>query len=102
MAEGLWKSASHLGDLAFSRRDEYQADDTAWDLLSATYFDNKYILRRYHPNSVRKLLTKLWNHEGRNNDKTGWESTHPGTKDRIDALKEKWNKLSIVQKRRFV
>ena len=75
VAEGLWKSASHLGDLAFSRRDEYQADETAWDLLSATYFDNKYILRRYHPNSVRKLLTKLWNYQGRNNDKTGWEST---------------------------
>ena len=103
VAEGLWKSASYLGDLAFSRKDEYQADDAAWDLLSATYLDNRYMLRRYHPNSVRKLLTKLWDYQGRDSatDTAGWESTHPATKERIDALKEKWNKLDIRQKRRF-
>jgi len=103
VAEGLWKSASYLGDLGFSRRDEYQADAAAWDLLSATYLDNKYVLRRYHPNSVKKLLTKLWDFQGRDASATaGWESTHPGTKERIDALKEKWSKLDSRQKRRFV
>ncbi|KAL7498820.1 hypothetical protein ACHAWT_006677 [Skeletonema menzelii] len=103
VAEGLWKSASYLGDLGFSRRDEYQADAAAWDLLSATYLDNRYILRRYHPNSVKKLLTKLWDYQGRDATATaGWESTHPGTEERLDALKEKWSKLDSRQKRRFV
>jgi len=105
VAEGLWKSASYLGNLAFSRKQEYQADAAAWDLLSATYLDNRYILRRYHPNSVRKLLTKLWDYQGRDYAGTataGWESTHPGTKERIDALKQKWNKLDGRQKRKFV
>lgn len=102
VAEGLWKSASYLGDLGFSRRDEYQADAAAWDLLSATYLDNRYVLRRYHPNSVKKLLSKLWDYQGRETATAGWESTHPGTKERIDALKEKWNKLDSRQKRRFV
>jgi Zn-dependent protease with chaperone function len=104
VAEGLWKSASYLGNLAFSRKQEYQADGAAWDLLSATYLDNRYILRRYHPNSMMKLLTKLWDYQGRDagTATAGWESTHPGTKERIDALKEKWNKLDRKQKRRFV
>ena len=103
VAEGLWKSASYLGDLGFSRRDEYQADAAAWDLLSATYLDNRYILRRYHPNSVKKLLTKLWDYQGRDATATaGWESTHPGTEERLDALKEKWSKLDSRRKRRFV
>lgn len=102
VAEGLWKSASYLGDLGFSRRDEYQADAAAWDLLSATYLDNRYILRRYHPNSVKKLLMKLWDFQGRDGSATAsWESTHPGTAERIDALKEKWNKLDRRQRRKF-
>mmetsp|Transcript_17723 Transcript_17723/g.27808 ORF Transcript_17723/g.27808 Transcript_17723/m.27808 type:complete len:336 (-) Transcript_17723:219-1226(-) len=103
VAEGLWKSASYLGDLGFSRRDEYQADAAAWDLLSGTYMDNNNVMRRFHPNSVKKLLTKLWDFNGRDASATaGWESTHPGTKERIDALKEKWSKLDSRQKRRFV
>lgn len=104
VAEGLWKSASYLGDLGFSRRDEYQADAAAWDLLSETYKDKRNV-RRYHPNSVKKLLTKLWDfngHDGNASATAGWESTHPGTKERIDALKEKWSKLDSRQKRKFV
>lgn len=102
VAEGLWKSASYLGDLGFSRRDEYQADAAAWDLLSETYNEKRNV-RRYHPNSVKKLLTKLWEFNGRDASATaGWESTHPGTKERIDALKEKWSKLDSRQKRKFV
>lgn len=100
---GTWKSASYLVDLGFSRRDEYQADAAAWDLLSATHLDNRYILRRYHPNSVKKLLMKLWDLQGRGGSATAsWESTHPGTEERIEALKDKWNKLDRRQRRKFV
>lgn len=33
VAEGLWKSASLFGELAFSRSDEYQADEAAWKAM---------------------------------------------------------------------
>lgn len=103
VAEGLWKSASYLGELAFSRLDEYQADNAAWDLLAGTYsFGNYHGARRqYHPGAVRRLLRKLWEYQG-GSGSTSWESTHPGTRDRMDALKKKWNSLTLVEKRRFV
>eukprot|EP00571_Detonula_confervacea_P008107 CAMPEP_0172317908 /NCGR_PEP_ID=MMETSP1058-20130122/33254_1 /TAXON_ID=83371 /ORGANISM="Detonula confervacea, Strain CCMP 353" /LENGTH=320 /DNA_ID=CAMNT_0013032589 /DNA_START=154 /DNA_END=1113 /DNA_ORIENTATION=- len=89
VAEGLWKSASYLGELSFSRTDEYQADDAAWDLLASTYSFGRSSARQYHPKSVRRLLRKLWEYQG-GTGSTSWESTHPGTKDRIGALEEKW------------
>ena len=98
VAEVLWKSASFLGDMAFSRSDEYQADGAAWDLLASTYSVRK--ARQYHPRSVRRLLKKLWDYQG-GSGSTTWESTHPGTKDRIYALEEKWNGLTSLEKRRF-
>ena len=106
VAEGLWKSASYLGELAFSRADEYQADETAWDVLASTYSvsggsSNHVIRHQYHPKSVSRLLQKLWDYQG-GSGTTAWESTHPGTKDRIDALKKKWNELTIAEKRKFV
>jgi len=103
VAEGLWKSASYLGELAFSRADEYEADGTAWDLLSSTYYYSfgRSGIQQYHPGSVRKLLRKLWEYQG-GSGSTSWESTHPGTKDRIEALEKKWKALSLAEKRRFV
>lgn len=103
VAEGLWKSASYLGELSFSRTDEYQADDAAWDLLASTYYYSfgRRSARQYHPKSVRGLLRKLWDYQG-GTGSTSWESTHPGTKDRIGALGEKWNSLTFAEKRKFV
>lgn len=101
VGEGLWKSASYLGELSFSRTDEYQADDAAWDLLSSTYSFGHSSVQQYHPRSVRRLLRKLWEYQG-GSGSTSWESTHPGTKDRIDALENKWNALTLAEKRRFV
>ncbi|KAL3793500.1 hypothetical protein HJC23_007240 [Cyclotella cryptica] len=105
VAEGMWKSASFLGELAFSRSDEYQADEAAWDLLASTYStagrSNNIDARQFHPKSVKSLLTKLWKYQG-GSGSTSWESTHPGTKDRIDALQKKWNTLDTLKRRTFV
>lgn len=102
VAEGLWKSASLFGELAFSRSDEYQADDTAWDLLASIYSSSghKYDVRPHHPKSMKSLLSKLWSIQG-GSGATSWESTHPGTKDRIAALQKKWEALSFAERRRF-
>lgn len=102
VAEGLWKSASFLGELAFSRGDEYQADETAWDLLASTYRVTKrnHDVKQFDPKSVKSLLTKLWKVHG-GSGLTSW-NTHPGTKNRIDALQKKGDALSISERRRFV
>ncbi len=102
VGEGLWKSASFLGDMAFSRADEYQADEVAWDILASTYsnYHGQRYIRHYHPRNVRRLLEKLWDFQG-GFGSTTWESTHPGTKDRIKALEEKWDKLNFFDKRKF-
>ena len=101
VAKGLWKSASFLGELAFSRSDEYEADEAAWDLLASTYHAKTGRKRRqYHPKSVRGLLRKLWDYQG-GTGSTTWESTHPGTRDRIKVLENKWNGLSPLEKKKF-
>ncbi|KAI2493606.1 negative regulation of mitochondrial fusion [Fragilaria crotonensis] len=92
IGELLLKSASFLGKQSFSRKNEYEADAKAWELL--------LISKRYSPQAVESLLKKLWDASGGSGD-TSWESTHPGTKDRIDALKTKWNELPISERRRL-
>ena len=64
----------------------------AWELL--------LLSKRYSPKAVESLLKKLWDASGGSGD-TSWESTHPGTKDRIDALKTKWDELPISERRRL-
>ena len=100
VGEGLWNAASHLGELSFSRADEYQADDVAWDLLASTYSSSSNTLHHYHPRSVRRLLRKLWDYHG-GSGRADFLSTHPGTKDRIDALEKKWNSLPLAEKLKF-
>jgi len=92
IGELLLQSASFLGEQKFSRRDEYQADEMAWNLLVSS--------QTYKPTAVKSLLSKLWSTHGGSGE-TSWESTHPGTKDRISALEEKWNDLSRKQQRKL-
>jgi Zn-dependent protease with chaperone function len=102
VSDMLLNTASYLGELTFSRADEYQADETSWDLLAATYdTGGRRNIHQYHPESVKKLLQKLWDNQG-NSGTSSWESTHPGTKDRIAALQKKWNRLSFYERRKFV
>jgi predicted Zn-dependent protease len=88
----LLKSASFLGTQSFSRKNEYEADAAAWDMLLHS--------RIYSPKAVEKLLQKLWDASG-GSGKTSWESTHPGTQDRIVALQVKWNSLPIQERKRL-
>lgn len=92
LGELLLKSASFLTRQSFSRQDEYEADATAWELTVNS--------KIYSPKGVESLLKKLWTLQG-GSGQTSWESTHPGTKDRIVALKTKWDDLSVRQRRRL-
>lgn len=92
VSEILLKGASWLGEQSFSRRDEYQADEAAWEILVAS--------KKYDPRAVAGMLSKLWSLEG-GEGKTRWESTHPGTADRIQALQDKWDGLRYREKKQL-
>ena len=95
MGDMLFQGIQFLGEMKFSRANEYEADTTAWDLLVSS--------RTYDPRNVQNLLQKLWSLEGASaggdtanagssssSGKMSWEMTHPGTADRIEALQAKW------------
>lgn len=91
IGELLLRSAGWLGQQSFSRANEYQADATGWDLLAASH--------KYSPKALQKLLSKLWEHHGRKGGETSWESTHPGTLDRMKALADQWEALPSSERR---
>ena len=72
----MLKSARFLGEQRFSRKDEYEADAEGWRLLVAA---------QINPRAMVRMLNKLWKAAG-DSGETHWESTHPGTKDRINTL----------------
>eukprot|EP00928_Gymnodinium_smaydae_P048982 TRINITY_DN32825_c0_g1_i1.p1 TRINITY_DN32825_c0_g1~~TRINITY_DN32825_c0_g1_i1.p1 ORF type:complete len:421 (-),score=45.42 TRINITY_DN32825_c0_g1_i1:91-1299(-) len=82
----LLRSAGGLLALSYSRENEYEADAVAWwSCVSA----------RLPPGGMESFFRKL---DG--GDKgTSWESTHPGTRDRIAALQRKGQELSSLQHR---
>jgi Zn-dependent protease with chaperone function len=110
----LVRSARWLGDQRFSRRDEYEADAVAWDLLASD-------ASPYNPWSVVSLLQKLEQREqhhsqgttsgakvasdGRSGGLTSaiaeWTRTHPATSDRLRSLERKWKDLPAYERRRF-
>lgn len=92
VGEIMLQSANYLGTLSFSRKDEYQADATSWELLVASGM--------YQPHALQSMLSKLWSYDGSSGD-TSWESTHPGTRDRIAALEAKWDLLSVGEQKRL-
>lgn len=57
IGEIMIKSADWLGQQAFSRSNEYQADATSWDMLVQS--------RKYNPQASRSLLNKLWENNGK-------------------------------------
>jgi len=93
IGELMVKSADWLGQQSFSRSNEYQADAASWDLLVHS--------RKYHPQALQSLLNKLWEYNGKQGGTTSWESTHPGTLDRIGALDQKWLSLSYQDQRKM-
>lgn len=92
VGELMLKSATFLGKQSFSRKNEYEADAKAWELLGVS--------QHYSPTAVESLLRKLWSLQGGSGE-TSWESTHPGTADRIDALKIMWEDLPAQEQQRL-
>jgi len=93
IGELMVKSADWLGQQSFSRSNEYQADAASWDLLVQS--------SKYNPQALQSLLNKLWEYHGKQGGKTSWESTHPGTLDRIGALDTKWETLPYQEKQKL-
>ena len=96
VGELLLTGALYLGEMRFSRQDEYEADVAAFDILvhSGTY----------HPTSVQNLLEKLWSFSGESGAgriSMSWDKTHPATAERIEVLSRRWNDWDWHEKRMF-
>jgi predicted Zn-dependent protease len=98
VGELLLTGALFLGEMRFSRKDEYEADSTSFDILVDSGV--------YHPMSVQSLLEKLWSFSGERQASSSsyimdWDKTHPGTAERIEVLSKRWNDWSWHDKRVF-
>lgn len=101
VGELLLTGAKFLGEMRFSRQDEYEADEAAFDILAAS--------QKYDPRAVQSLLEKLWSltDASRQGEKgmlgflQGWDKTHPGTRERIEALSKRWNNLNFFERKQY-
>eukprot|EP00557_Chaetoceros_sp_GSL56_P009670 CAMPEP_0176476924 /NCGR_PEP_ID=MMETSP0200_2-20121128/327_1 /TAXON_ID=947934 /ORGANISM="Chaetoceros sp., Strain GSL56" /LENGTH=328 /DNA_ID=CAMNT_0017872657 /DNA_START=47 /DNA_END=1030 /DNA_ORIENTATION=- len=91
VGEILLTGAKFLGEMRFSRQDEYEADEAAYEILVGS--------EMYDPRAVQSLLEKLWSltddttrqgEKGMLGFLQGWDKTHPGTRERIEALSRRW------------
>lgn len=89
----LLQSADWLGQQSFSRANEYEADATSWELLLQS--------NQYNPKAMESLLSKLWEYHGKQGGTTSWDSTHPGTLDRMHALEQKWEALPYQERQKL-
>lgn len=101
VGELLLTGALFLGEMKFSRQDEYEADSAAFDIMVDSGI--------YHPTCVQTLLEKLWSVSGERNGAKGggglsmmsWDKTHPATAERIEVLSKRWNEWGWHEKRMF-
>jgi len=91
MGEVLLGYANHFGKMAFSRSNEYEADDTGFDTMSRAGMDGRGLVKFF-----RRLLSM---EGGKSGMLAQWESTHPGTKERISALEAKAAKQGTRRQR---
>ncbi|MCL2098510.1 MAG: M48 family metallopeptidase [Bacteroidales bacterium] len=73
--------AGGVGSLAFSRSDEYEADNSAVRYLSAT---------DYNPLGVAGFFKKMIANGEAGGSSLTWLSTHPSPPDRIQKIQEAW------------
>ena len=73
--------AGGLGSLAFSRSDEYEADNGAVRYLSST---------DYNPLGVAGFFQKMVANGQAGGSAVTWLSTHPSSPDRIQKIQEAW------------
>ena len=92
VGEILLSGALFLGEMKFSRKDEYEADSAAFDILASS--------NSYDPRSVKSLLEKLWSISG-SSSSISWDKTHPATEERIEVLSKRWNGMTWMEKRKF-
>mmetsp|Transcript_4934 Transcript_4934/g.14994 ORF Transcript_4934/g.14994 Transcript_4934/m.14994 type:complete len:308 (-) Transcript_4934:439-1362(-) len=94
----LLRFAGQLGELAFSRANEYEADDVSWTLLLAAGHDPRALHSFF-----RKLLRLHSGKTGGNKGSVvrGMLSTHPATEERMQVLERRWSELPDIQRRRI-
>lgn len=80
----LTAGATYLGSLEYSRENEREADDKAWDILVAANID---------PRGLADYFRKLRRGEGRRSAPDIF-STHPATTERIKYLDDRWAKAA--------
>jgi len=99
--EMLLRFAGEIGELAFSRANEYEADDVSWQLLLAAGFD---------PRALRSFFSKLLLLGGSGDSRAAagglsavslMMSTHPATEERIRMLERRWAELPAAERRRI-
>ena len=76
----LLQHASALSSMTYSRTNEFEADELGWYLCAATAREG----RGCHSRAMQSFFRKLDGGTGA----TEWDSTHPGTADRIKTLDE--------------
>jgi beta-barrel assembly-enhancing protease len=79
IGELLIRDAALFAGLSFSRAHEFEADDAGWRAMMA--------VNGYDPKGMISFFEKLLQLTPDNDGTTHWDSTHPGTADRIVALK---------------
>jgi predicted Zn-dependent protease len=97
--EVLLRFAGQLGELAFSRANEFEADDMSWNLLISAGHD---------PRALRSFFLKLLQLHGGSGGSSGAAgavsamlSTHPATEERIRVLERRWDELPETEQRRL-
>jgi predicted Zn-dependent protease len=78
MGELLVKNAALFTAVAYSRAQEYQADASGWDTMTKA--------AGYDESAMISFFKKLKSLSPGDDGKTHWDSTHPGTADRIETL----------------
>jgi predicted Zn-dependent protease len=78
LGEIMLKNAAMFTAVAYSRAQEYQADASGWDTVTAA--------AGYDPRGMITFFKKLMAMSPDSDGRTRWDSTHPGTADRIQTL----------------
>jgi len=78
IGETLVTYAVHLGTMSFSRANEYEADKCGWEMIQRSSYQTKGMISFFEKLLQLQPDRSQW-----------WLSTHPGTEERIRALKNK-------------
>ena len=94
--ELLLQFAGQLGELAFSRANEYEADDVSWRALHHAGYDPRSL------NSFFRKLLALHGGGGGDGGRVGaMLSTHPATEERMRVLEQRWEQLPSGERDRI-